>query len=120
MPFKFEELRIWHLAISFATEIHILTQEFPKEERYVLVAQFKRAADSISMNISEGSIGQSNAEQLRFLHYSIRSIAESVNCLYLSKEREYISNEDFRTLYKKAELLFAMTYKFINSLKGNK
>lgn len=67
MPFKFEKLDIWKLAIDYADDVHLLTRTFPKDEMFNLSSQFKRAADSISLNISEGSIGQSNLEQKRFL-----------------------------------------------------
>ena len=50
MPFKFEKLEIWKLAIEFADEVHLLTRKFPKEEIFSLTSQFKRAADSISLN----------------------------------------------------------------------
>ena len=56
MPFKFEKLEIWQLAIEYADDVHTLTRKFPKEEIFSLTAQFKKAADSISLNISEGSI----------------------------------------------------------------
>src|SRR5258706_13196241 len=94
MPFKFENLEIWKLAIEFADDVHLLTRKFSKEEMFSLTSQFKRAADSISLNIAEGSIGQSDAEQKKFIGYAIRSLAESVNCLYLSERRKYISQEE--------------------------
>jgi len=72
MPFKFEKLEIWKLAINLADEVHLLTRSFPKEEMFSLSSQMKRAADSISLNIAEGSTGQSDPEQLRFLGYSLR------------------------------------------------
>ena len=89
MPFKFQKLEIWKLAIEFADEVHLLTRAFPKEEMFSLTSQFKRAADSVSLNIAEGSIGQTNAEQRKFIGYAIRSPAECVNCLYLSQRRNY-------------------------------
>lgn len=70
MPFKFEKLEIWNLAIYFANDVHLLTRKFPKDEMFSLSSQFKRAADSIALNISEGAIGQSNAEQVFMLCYS--------------------------------------------------
>lgn len=118
LPFKFEKLEIWNLALIYADEIHNLTRKFPKEEIFSLTSQFKRAVDSISLNISEGAIGQSNSEQIRFINYSIRSIAECVSCLYLSRKRNYISEEEFLIAYKKAEELFAKTNKFRNRLKN--
>ena len=99
MPFKFEKLEIWKLAIEFADEVHLLTRQFPKEEIFSLTSQFKRAADSISLNIAEGSIGQSNPEQRKFIGYSIRSLAECVNCLYLSERRKFITHEEFTVFY---------------------
>jgi len=116
MPFKFEKLEIWKLAIEFANDVHMLTRKFPKEEMFSLTSQFKRAADSISLNISEGAIGQSNPEQKKFLGYAIRSISECVNCLYLSIMRKYITQEEFDLLYNRAEELFAKTNKFRNGL----
>nr|MBP6431019.1 four helix bundle protein [Ferruginibacter sp.] len=80
MAFKFEKLEVWKLAIDLADEIHWLTRDFPKEEMFSLTSQIKRAADSISLNISERSTGQSNAEQKSFLSYSQRSCLEVVNC----------------------------------------
>jgi four helix bundle protein len=116
MPFKFEKLEIWKLAIGFADQVHLLTRNFPKEEMFSLTSQFKRAADSISLNIAEGSIGQSDAEQKKFIGYAIRSLAECVNCLYLAERRKYIIHEDFINFYKNAEELFAKMNKFRNSL----
>ena len=118
MPFKFEQLDIWKLAIEFADEVHLLTRGFPKEELFSLTSQFKRAADSVSLNIAEGSIGQSDAEQKKFVGYSIRSLAECVNCLYLSNRRNYISHEEFAKLYKRSETLFAKLNRFRRSLGG--
>jgi four helix bundle protein len=118
MPFKFEQLDIWKLAIEFADEVHLLTRGFPKEELFSLTSQFKRAADSVSLNIAEGSIGQSDAEQKKFVGYSIRSLAECVNCLYLSNRRNYISHEEFAKLYRRSETLFAKLNRFRRSLGG--
>lgn len=119
MPFKFEKLDIWKLGLNYATGVHNLTRKFPKEELFNLSQQFKSAADSISLNIAEGSVGQSNAEQGRFLGYAIRSTAECVNCLYLPKERRYVSDKEFDDYYKKAEEIFAKTIKFRNRLDGS-
>lgn len=91
MAFKFENLRVWQKALDLADEIDKLTKTFPKEEVYVLTSQIKRAADSISLNIAEGSTGQSNPEFKRFLNYALRSNIEVVNCLHLAIRRGYIS-----------------------------
>lgn len=119
MPFKFEKLGIWKLAIDYANDVHLLTRTFPKDEMFNLSSQFKRAADSISLNISEGSIGQSNLEQKRFLGYAVRSTSECVNCLYLAIKRGYINQDEFDKFYKRSEELFAKILKFRSRLGSN-
>lgn len=108
MAFKFEQLKVWHKAIDLADEVDKMTKIFPKEEIYVLISQVKRAADSVSMNIAEGSTGQSNAEFKRFLSYAMRSDIEVVNCLYLAKRRGYINNEVFEKHYRSCEEILVM------------
>lgn len=62
MNFKFENLVIWQKAMDLGESINDLTAGFPRKEIYNLSSQILRAGDSIALNISEGSIGQSNAE----------------------------------------------------------
>ena len=88
MPFKFEQLTVWQLAVELSDKINELTKSFPKDELFILTCQIKRAADSVSLNIAEGSTGQSNGEFKRFLGYATRSGAELVGCLYLTRSRK--------------------------------
>jgi len=92
--------------------INKLTDKFPKKELYNLSSQILRAVDSIALNISEGSIGQSDPEFRKFIGYSIRSLAEVVTCLYKARRRGYISEEEFRGNYDFAFNLMNMMVKF--------
>lgn len=94
MAFKFENLEVWKLAIEYLDEVYRLVEELPKEEMYNLRSQWIRAATSIALNIAEGSTGQSNQEQDRFIGYAIRSTAESAACYRIAQRREYIKNSD--------------------------
>ncbi|HAK78394.1 MAG TPA: four helix bundle protein [Runella sp.] len=116
MAFKFEQLVVWQKAIELSGTVHELTLTFPKEEAFILTAQIKRAADSISLNIAEGSTGQSNAEFGRFLGYAIRSSIEVVSCLYIGKRRNIINETDFKKLYSDVEQIIKMTQALRNSL----
>lgn len=116
MAFKFEKLRVWQKAIELADDVDKLTKTFPKEEVYVLTSQMKRAADSVSLNIAEGSTGQSNAEFARFLWYALRSNIEVVNCLHLSTRRGYISQEIFDKHYLNCGEILAMISALIKTL----
>lgn len=118
MPFKFEKLEIRKMAIDLADDVHNQTRNFPKEEMFSLTSQMKRAADSISLNIAEGSTGQSDPEQLRFLSYSLRSALEVVNCLYLALRRKYINQAEFDKFYSELEKLTIKIQAFKKSFKN--
>jgi four helix bundle protein len=115
MAFKFEELRVWEMAISLSAEVNVLVKTFPAEERFVLSSQVQRAADSVALNIAEGSTGQSNAEFKKFLGYSIRSGIEVISCLYLGKKRSLIYEHDFLRLYTAYESLIVKIQSLRNS-----
>ncbi|MFC3157705.1 four helix bundle protein [Chryseobacterium arachidis] len=117
MSFKFEKLIIWRKSMDFGEHIFKLTQNFPKDESFNLTSQIRRASDSIVLNISEGSILQSKLEFRKFLGYSIRSLAEIVTCLYKSKNRKYISEEDFNKLYNESYSLMNQIIAFRNQIK---
>lgn len=61
-----------------------------------LPTRLKKAADSVSLNIVEGSTGLTNAEFKRFLQIANRSAFEVVGCLFLAKRRNYIAADNFR------------------------
>ncbi|CAN5263790.1 four helix bundle protein [soil metagenome] len=118
MAFTFEQLDVWKRALDYTEIIHSTTLTFPKEELFVLTSQIKRATDSIALNIAEGSTGQSNAEQIKFLGYALRSAVEVVTCLYIARKRLLINDEKFVLLYDEAEILIRQIQAFRKSLKN--
>ena len=84
MGFRFEELQVWQRAMDLDDQINLLTKNFPKDEIYILTSQIKRGADSVVLNIAEGSTGQSKAVFKVFLSYSLRSAIEVVSCLFIA------------------------------------
>ena len=117
MSFKFEELRVWQKALDLTGDIDELTRKFPKDEVYVLSSQIKRAADSIALNIAEGSTGQTDKEFARFLGIAIRSGIEVVGCLYIGKRRRIIDQSDFDNYYTRLNDLIRMIQALRNTLK---
>ncbi|GMQ24332.1 four helix bundle protein [Algoriphagus sp. oki45] len=118
--FKFEKLRIWHTAMDFGELIFDASGQFPIEEKYNLISQIRRAADSIALNIAEGSTGQSNKEFRKFIGYSLRSLAEVVTCLYKARRRKYLSETDFSNFYTQAYALMNSMGAFRATLKTKK
>lgn len=116
MAFKFEKLRVWELAIELTLDVNRLIKSFPSEEKFVLAQQIQRAADSVALNIAEGSTGQSNAEYKKFLGYSIRSGIEVVSCLYIGRKRGIINESDFQKNYESYDLLITKIQALRNSI----
>jgi four helix bundle protein len=114
---KFENLRVWQDSVELSGLMNELSKTFPKDEVFVLTSQLKRATDSISLNIAEGSTGQSNAEFKRFLGIALRSGIEVVGCLYLAKRRPYIDQEQFAEYYSRVNSLIKSIQALRNSIK---
>ncbi|RLD27324.1 MAG: four helix bundle protein [Bacteroidetes bacterium] len=90
--FKFEELKIYQKAIYFGESVNVQINSFPKEETYRLASQFIRAADSIALNIAEGS-ASSDANFNRYLQMAWDSSHECVVCSTKARLRNFISIE---------------------------
>ena len=120
MGYKFEQLEVWQRALDYIDRIHEITDQLPKRERYNLSDQMSRAANSIALNIAEGSTGLSDAEQDRFLRIAVRSLLETVAGLHLIKRREFLNDADpLREAYRESEILFAKLQAFRTSLDSD-
>ncbi len=59
-----KDLDVWKDSIELVTKIYRLVSNFPKEERFELADQMKRATISIPSNIAEGAARNSQKEFL--------------------------------------------------------
>lgn len=116
MAFKFEELKVWQRALELSNEVDLLARSFPKIEQFSLVTQIKRAADSVVLNIAEGSTGQTIPEYKRFLSIALRSAIEVVACLFICQSRKYIEEIVFQRFYSEYEIICKMITSLRNSM----
>ena len=107
-----KDLDVWKDSIELVTKIYQLVSNFPKEERFGLVDQIKRAAISIPSNIAEGAARNSQKEFLQFLYIALGSIAELETQLIISKKLGFLNDEGiFEDLEKiKSKLLGLIRY----------
>jgi four helix bundle protein len=112
MPFKFEMLEVWRLSLEYIDLIYDIARKLPKHEEYNLGSQITRAATSVALNIAEGSTGQTDAEQARFLGLAIRSVIETVACQHIISRRDYFQDlTELRQAYNDADQLVAKLQK---------
>ena len=121
MPYKFEQLEVWQLSVEYTDLIYILAEKLPHSEEYNLKSQIIRAATSISLNIAEGSTGQTDAEQARFLGMAIRSLIETVACQHLIRHRGYLADTAYITqVYEQSQILARKLQAFRKSLGSHR
>jgi four helix bundle protein len=88
MAQSFRDLIVWQRAMQLTVAIYRLTKEFPREERYGLTNQIRRAAVSLPSNIAEGH-GRLNTKEFRqFLGIAPASNFEVQTQLQIARELE--------------------------------
>ena len=81
--FSFEKLKVWQEAIDFSVEIYNLTKSFPSDEKFGVTSQLKRASNSISANIAEGTSRITNKDKAHFSTIAFSSTMEVLNHIIL-------------------------------------
>jgi len=115
--YKFQKLRVYQLALDYVDMIYALSEQLPEAEKFNLKSQIERAATSIVLNIAEGSTGQTDAEQSRFLSHSIRSYLETIACLDLIIRRDYVDENTIHQTKGLGHELFIKLQAFRKSLR---
>ena len=108
MTYSFEKLDVWKKSNDFVVKIYRATKSFPKEEKFGLVSQLKRAAVSVSPNIAEGSSRTTGKDQGRFYTMAYSSIIEVLNQLIISRDLNYLSKGIYDELRSEIEQITAM------------
>lgn len=96
----FKKLVIWQKAMEIVKNVYIVTNTFPKEEKYSLTSQLRRSAISIPSNISEGAGRNTNGEFKNFLGIANGSINELMTQLILSKQLGLVEDQIIQPIIK--------------------
>mgnify|MGYP002761087687 CR=1 FL=1 len=115
--FSFEKLDVWQKAKEFTLDIYRITSAFPKEEKFGLVSQLRRASVSVSSNIAEGSSRTSSKDQARFYIIAYSSSVEILNQLIISKELGFVNHEKYEQLPSDIGHITAMVNRLHKSTK---
>ena len=112
------KLRAFELADTLAMEVYQRTMVFPKEERFGLTAQIRRAAVSVASNIVEGCARHSEADYLHFLNMAYGSARELQYQASLAYRLGYMNDESYRSLGQVCEETSKVLNGLIRSLRG--
>jgi len=93
-----EKLDVWKKAIDFVVAVYKVTEGFPKEEKFGLTSQLRRAAVSIPANLAEGAGRKSPKEFAYFLSNSQGSASEVETELLIASKLSYIQEAKYLPL----------------------
>ena len=115
--FRFQDLKIWQLAIQIADELFDIADSLEDKRLYRFADQLRGAGMSMSNNIAEGSGSNSKKEFKQFLNMARRSTFENANILILLQKRKLISENSLNNLLNKLDSLCRQITSFQNSLR---
>ena len=114
----YRKLEVYEKSYRSAVEIYRMTADFPKEERYGITAQMRRASVSIALNVAEGYARRESQEELkRFLRMAVGSAAEMQVLIDFAREFGYIREERSKEAKEAYETIGKMLNAFIRKLK---
>ncbi len=112
----FKKYDIWQLSHELTLEVYKITSTFPKEELFGISSQLRRATSSIPTNISEGCGRNSDKEFNQFLNIALGSALETEYLFILSKDLNYLNQEQFQDLELKINNIKSKIYKLKQKL----
>src|SRR6266567_7053293 len=98
-----QKLEAWSKAIELVTDIYKSSEHFPREERYGLTGQIRRAAVSIPANPAEGAGRRSQKEFAHFLSNSQGSASELETELIIAHRLGYLDEASFSGLVSEVD-----------------
>ena len=96
--YSFEKLDVYQSALQLSVDLRLIMNAFPSEENFGLKRQIRRATDSISSNIAEGSGRASNLDQAHFTNIAYSSALEVINHLNLALKLNFITSVDYHNM----------------------
>ena len=114
---SFRDLAVWNQGMDLAEKVYRLTARFPKEERFGLTAQARRAALSVPSNIAEGHARESTKEYLRGPSIAQASLAELQTQLELAGRLQYATQAELSPLLELATSFSRQLYALRNALR---
>ena len=113
----YKKIDAWRLADDLTVAVYEKTAEFPREERYGLTSQVRRAAYSVPANIAEGSSRESKRDYLHFLYIARGSLSEAQYFIHLAHRLRYLTPNDSDNLASQVHATFACLHGLIRAVE---
>jgi four helix bundle protein len=117
---NYKELKVWQKAYQLCLELYKITSGFPREERYGLSSQIRRAAVSVPSNIAEGYGRKTTPDYIRSLYFAYGSNCELETQISLSGDLGYMKAQEKETLQRNIGEVERMLKALIKSLENKR
>jgi len=117
MTRNYKKIVAWQRGHQLTLHVYRSTVTFPRDERFGITSQLRRAAYSIPSNIAEGSGRGTKKEYLRFLHIALASLKETEYFLLLSHDLGYLPEADFERLAEQVNRTFATLHGLMEAVR---
>ncbi len=114
---NYRDLRVWDEAHRLTLAIYQVTASFPREERFGLTSQIRRASVSIAANLAEGCGRRSDGEMSRFVQIAMGSGSELSYHLLLSRDLKFLPQEQYADLNPRLERVMKMLSALASKMK---
>lgn len=115
----FRDLKVWQKAHLLVLSIYKVTEKIPREEKFGLIIQMRRAAISVAANIVEGFKRKTIKDSLSFYNIAESSLEELKYQLLIVKDLKYISGANYNNCSDKCDEVGKLLYAWIVSQKRN-
>lgn len=102
---------------EYVNFVYDVTINFPKQEIYSSVSQWRRSTLSIVLNYIEGYARNKILVQLNFFEIAYGSLRESKYLLYFASKRNFITEQEYQKGFNLIEEIGKMLWSEINSVK---
>jgi four helix bundle protein len=115
---NYKDLTVWEKSHKLTLAVYKETSAFPKEERFGLTSQVRRASSSIPANLAEGCGRRSDGEMGRFIQIAMGSGAELSYHLLLCRDLGILGTAEFSRLTSDLEEVMKMLSALSGRVKG--
>jgi len=110
-----QQLNVYSSSRIFIIECYKFSKHLPPEEKFSMVAQIRRAALSVHLNIAEGSSRNSRVERKRYYEIARGSLIEIDAAFDIAYELNYFSGYEKDILGVSMKNCFSLLTGLINS-----
>ena len=114
---NYKELKVWQKSYQLCLEVYKITAGFPKDEKFGLTSQIRRAAVSVPSNIAEGYGRKTTADYIKSLYIAYGSICELETQMMLAGDLDYLDRDIVKVIMDEINEVERMLKALIKALE---